>query len=217
MLSGDAAISTVVPFGCHELLLSTCDDIESNIPVHGKLEELKHWGIEISQLLKLGIVHDVSGMMVSFCRYLVQHVIAIHSRNRNAPDPTPIPNSYNPAEGTAYYFTPSGQQLRKMPRYDIEGSTKYNYDDRPEVEVPCTKNYPSVSFGGFGYLFLWFNPVHGFHLIKGGRDAKILLFLYSSTWRRHPNTYIMIMLVNYQSIASIGSLNSSNTLDSGMT
>ena len=66
MLSGDAAISTVVPFGCHELLLSTCDDIESNIPVHGKLEELKHWGIEISQLLKLGIVHDVSGMMVSF-------------------------------------------------------------------------------------------------------------------------------------------------------
>ena len=40
-----------------------------NIPVHGKLEESKHWGIEISQLLKLGIVHDVSGMMVSFCRY----------------------------------------------------------------------------------------------------------------------------------------------------
>ena len=32
-------ISTDVPFGCHELLLSTCDDIESNIPVHGKLEE----------------------------------------------------------------------------------------------------------------------------------------------------------------------------------
>ena len=79
----------------------------------------------------------------------------------------------------------SGQQLRKMPSYDIDGSTKYNYDDRPQVEDPCTKNYPSVSFGGFGYLFLWFCPVHGhsygFHLIKGGRDTKILLVLYSST------------------------------------
>ena len=38
MLSGDAAISTVVPFGCHDLLLSTCDDIESNIPVHDKFQ-----------------------------------------------------------------------------------------------------------------------------------------------------------------------------------
>ena len=221
MLSGDGAISTVVPFGCHEVLLSTCEDIESNIPVHGKLEELKHWGTDISHLLKIGIVHDVSGMMVAFCRYLVQHVIAMHSRNRNPPDPTPIPNSYKPAEGTAYYFTPSGQQLRKMPSYDIDGNTKYNYDDRPEVEDPCTKNYPSVSFGGFGYLFLWFCPVHGhsygFHLIAGGRDAKILLVLYSSTWRKLPSIFIMIMLVNYQSIASIGNQNSSNTQDSGMT
>ena len=52
------------------------------------------------------------------------------------------------------------------------------------------QNYPSVSFEGVGYLFLWFCPVHGhsygFHLIAGGRDAKILLVLYSSTWRKAP-------------------------------
>ena len=40
-----------------------------------------------------------------------------------------------------------------MPSYDIEGRGRNNYDDRPEVEGPCTKNYPSVSFGGLDIYF----------------------------------------------------------------
>ena len=62
-----------------------------------------------------------------------------------------------------------------MPSYDIESRGRNNYD-RPEAEGPCTKNYPSVSFGGFGYLFLWFCPVYGhaygYHLIPGGEGRK---------------------------------------------
>ena len=106
----------------------------------------------------------------------------MHSNNRIPPDLEPIPNSYNPTQSTAYYFTESGNQLRRMPSYDIEGRGRNNYDERPEVEGPCTKNYPSVLFGGFGYLFLWFCPVHGHaygcHLIAGGRkEGSIQLCL----------------------------------------
>ena len=72
--------------------------------------------------------------------------------------------------------------------YDIPGNHKGNFDDQPAVDAPCTKNYPGVSFGGYGYLFLWFCPVHGhsygFHLIAGGegrKDPFSSLFKYKPT------------------------------------
>ena len=60
---------------------------------------------------------------------------------------------------------------------EVAGQKKRgNYDDQPEVDEQCTKLFPSVSFGGFGYMFLWFCPIHGhtygFHLIEGGEGQK---------------------------------------------
>ena len=89
----------------------------------------------------MSLIHDVSDIIVAFFQYLVQQITAVHSNNRIPPDPEPIPNSYNPGQGTAYYFTESENQLRRMPSYDVEGRGRNNYDDRPEVEGPCTKNY----------------------------------------------------------------------------
>ena len=55
-------------------------------------------------------------------------------------------------------------------------SKKDNYDDNPEVDDPCKKYYPNVSFGGYGYMFLWFCPMHGhsygFHLITSAEGRK---------------------------------------------
>ena len=60
--------------------------------------------------------------------------------------------------------------------YDIPGNHRGNFDDAPTVDEPCTKHYPGVSFGGYGYVFLWFCPIHGhsyrFHLIAGGEGRK---------------------------------------------
>ena len=40
----------------------------------------------------------------------------------------------------------------------------------------CNKKFLQVSYGGFGYMFLWFCPIHGhwygFHLISGGEGRK---------------------------------------------
>ena len=116
---------------------------------------------------------------------------AIHSVNRKPPPPAQeIPGTYNPPSGVAYYFSPTGEQVKKMPEYQVGASVKWNYDDIPVVHDPGTKNYSGVSTAGFGYMFLWFCPIHGhcygFHLIAGGggeerRDPFSSLFKYKKT------------------------------------
>ena len=44
------------------------------------------------------------------------------------------------------------------------------------MDRQCNKDFPSVSIGGCGYMFLWFCGQHGhcygFHLISGGEGRK---------------------------------------------
>ena len=65
--------------------------------------------------------------------------------------------------------------------------SRRNYDDVPGVEQLC-KKFPSVSYGSYGYLFLWLCPIHwhcyGFHLIagcEGRKDPFSSLFEYLPT------------------------------------
>ena len=53
-----------------------------------------------------------------------------------------------PPSGVAYYFSPSGEQVRKLPEYHVGASGKVNYDDIPVVHDPCTKNYPEGKYSG---------------------------------------------------------------------
>ena len=64
-----------------------------------------------------------------------------------------------------------------MPEYRVSGRiTTANYDEQPVVDGVCNKKFPRVYTAGFGYLFLWFCPIHGhaygFHLIQGGEGCK---------------------------------------------
>ena len=97
-----------------------------------------------------------------------------------------IENTYNPSSGTCYYFTEHGNQLRRMPSYKVSGKVdgSSRYDEEPQIDE-CRKFFPKVSFGGFGYLFLWFCPVHGhsygFHIVESGegrKDAFASLYKY---------------------------------------
>ena len=82
-----------------------------------------------------------------------------------------------------------------MPKYHVsEGDKEKNalFDDRPEVDQPCNKYFPKVSRGGFGYMFLWFCPIHGhsygFHMIagpEGRKDPFCSLFKYCETMPDH--------------------------------
>ena len=101
----------------------------------------------------------------------------LHRCNRPVSPVARIPNTYNPTAGTAYYFSESGDQLHTMPEYKVSGKiTTVNYDDLPQVDGVCNKKFPRAHTAGFGYVFLWFCPIHGhcygFHLVAGGEGHK---------------------------------------------
>ena len=110
----------------------------------------------------------------------------IHNLNRPVEQAQQIPGSYYPPGGIAYYFSPSGEQLHKMPDFTINGtSSQPNYDDNPLVDPMCEKKFSGVSYGGYGYMFIWFCPIHwhtyGFHLInkaEGCRDPFCSLYKF---------------------------------------
>lgn len=187
LLSGDAPISSVVPFNYHHHILQTCAAIRSNVDIDKKLHDMKQYGVELSNVLKICKLHQFGDKCTSFVEYLVDQVIDTHYQDKPVQEPQQIPNSYNPEKGTAYYFTPHGNQIRKQPIYCVQQAKK-NYDDVPCVDDICRKNFPTVSYGGFGYMFLWFCPIHGHcygvHLISGGegrKDPFSSLFKYMPT------------------------------------
>ena len=131
--------------------------------------------MELSEVLLVSKLHNVSTKCVDFVEYLVDEVVKVHCNDRPMQPVAVIDKSYNPEKGTAYYFTPHGNQIRRQPKYSID-STNKNYDDVPWVDEICKKKFPTVSYGGYGYIFLWFCPIHGhcygFHLISGGEGRK---------------------------------------------
>ena len=102
----------------------------------------------------------------------------LHKDNNRPSSPfARIPNTYDPSSGSAYYFTEHGEQICEMPEYRVSGRiTTANYDEPPVVDGVGNKKFPRAHTAGFGYLFLWFCPIHrhayGFHLIQGGEGCK---------------------------------------------
>ena len=148
---------------------------------------MKQYGVKISDALHICNLYGFVKECISFVEYLVDQVIHVHNDDKPVQLPNEIPGCYNPEKGVAYYFTPHGNQVRKQPTYSIE-QAKNNYDDIPCVDEMCNKKFPKVSYGRFGYMFLWFCPIHGhcygFHLIAGGEGRKHLfssLVKYSPT------------------------------------
>ena len=114
--------------------------------------------------------HDCVTLVTSFITWVIDRIKLVHQYNHTKPAPEPIEGSYYPPGGTAYYFTESGQQLRKLPKYDCDSGNKHtNYDEANIVDRQCNKDFPSV-------MFLWFCGQHGhcygFHLISGGEGQK---------------------------------------------
>ena len=70
-----------------------------------------------------------------------------------------------------------------------EGEDRGRIMMMPPKWLPCvTKNFPNVSFGGYGYMFLFLCPIHGhcygFHLIsrgEGRKDAFSVMYKYMET------------------------------------
>ena len=64
--------------------------------------------------------HDCVTLVISFITWITDRIKLVHQYNHIKPAPEPIEGSYYPPGGTAYYFMESGQQLRKLPKYDCD-------------------------------------------------------------------------------------------------
>ena len=102
MLSGDAALSSVVPFNSHDLFLSICNNVMIGIFNQKKLAEIKTYSFEFSQLIILSECHNCTALVVNLARCLVEKVNKVHMNNRPEPTIRQIPNPYNPPTGTVY-------------------------------------------------------------------------------------------------------------------
>ena len=197
LLSSDQPVSSVIPFRCHSIVRGVCQEMSNNPGGGGSvlIRDLKDYSKELAELFLLAPRYGLLDTLVNFAEYLVTSVEELHEEDQPIPEPQPIPGSYDPSKGVAYYFTEGGHQLRTLPKYNIKGSkkgskgsTSTNYDDPPEADEECRKLFPAVSYGGYGYLFLWSCPLHGhaygFHLIQGSegrKDAFCSLYKYMET------------------------------------
>lgn len=180
VLGCDAPISALLPYRCVDVVQEVVRNLQLTAPPDDCLEPLNQISPELKRLLRAASMthcQDDRSDVYSFVLYLCDRVLSVHSGDRDAPAPVPLPGTFHPASGVAYYFTPTGQQVRKLPRYQINRETRQNqHDDPPPGEERCRKVYPQVSRGGYSYMFLWFCPIHGhcygFHLISGGEGRK---------------------------------------------
>jgi hypothetical protein len=155
------------------------------------LEDMRSYAVEVSQLLKVSIAEGDIQLSTNFITNLVAQINEVHRNDREVQEPVDIAGSYNPPSGICYYFTETGQQLRKKPSYSItkEGKGRgEEFDNTPQVDDVCRKLFPQVSYGGWGYMYLLFCPIHGhcygFHLIdkaEGRKDPFSAIFKYKPT------------------------------------
>ena len=206
-LSGDAALSSVVPFPAHDILTDCCNAALNNTLNDMQIQEMKRYGTELAQLLILGQKHNCIQIVVDILHCLLRKIKEVHEQNRPAPPAQPIPNTYNPLNACAYYFIESGEQLCKMPTYQVSGDKKgknTNFADMPEVDPACSKLFPKISRSGFGYYFSGsaqcMGTAMGSILLQGERVGKTPFHLCTSIVHTCQKTIIMTLLVSYQSI-----------------
>lgn len=188
LMVGDSALSSVLPIRFHDQLTTT---LATLLQGGGDLLllQVRKFAPEVATLL-----HAVKGMrslLIVVCEFflcLMEQIMSTHLEPRPSVLCSEDEGLYNPTSGTAYYFTEAGKQIRKMPNYEITRQTKV-HDDEPTVDKACQKYFPQISFGGFGYLFLFFCPLHGhcygMHLVsglgEGRKDPFAALFKYTET------------------------------------
>ena len=149
------------------------------------------WFVRLLDLaLQYGEQSDVCLLLLE----LHQDVLDIHSADRSETPVEEVPNSYDPSSGVAYYFTPSGYQVRKLPVYEIDMKSGDNKQASLEDDIvedrahTCTKKYPVVSRGSYAYIMFFFCPMHGhcygFHVVpksEGRKDVFYALLKYLPT------------------------------------
>ena len=172
LLSSDTSVTTVLPPIYHSTVLAAT----ASLQLRNVCEEtFTSFCPELDDVISEAVNAQAQGPVAQFLSFLLDFIGDIHRYNYTVPVSVELPNTYNPEAGVAYYFTPSGNQVRHIPICEVN-TLNNNFDEAPYGKAQCKKQYGKVSLGGWTYLFLWFCPVHGhcygFHIIDGAEGRK---------------------------------------------
>ena len=184
LLLKESSLTNIIPLEYIQQAQSLIDLYESQATIAMEIDQFvylsKYFCPELGDLLysstKLSPDQRPSPCIVKLLEYIVCEIKSITASNV-PPLETRTIHKYNPPKyGRAYYFSKSGNQIRKVRSFsiDLEKGPKENFDDTPDTH--CQKSYPIVSKKGVTYLFLWFCPSHGhcygYHIITGSEGRK---------------------------------------------
>ena len=89
------------------------------------MKDLNKFNKQIPKLLYLVQVNDCVEIITAFLLKLIDMTVKVNQDDYIFLTPSPIPGSYNPASGTAHYFSQTGEQLHSMPDFQVnKTSTK---------------------------------------------------------------------------------------------
>ena len=173
-LCKDAALVTFFPLAQMDKFKALLEKFASGTINFEDKQVMDNINPEVSNVLSLAVIEKCVGIFVKAFTYLCNMVIDLHSKDPPAATSDEILEPFNPETGVCYYLSEHGGQIRGAKKYDIVGSD--NFDDKPDDGEECSKIYPSVLRGGYGYMYCWFCAMHGhsygFHLIKGKEGRK---------------------------------------------
>ena len=140
MLSGNPPVESVVPSTSHGDILTACVQMQANNYNVQLLDQLRKHCVEIAKLLHYSWINGTSQTVTKFIQHLIEIVIEVHVNDLPPVQPQLIPGSYYLPNGVAYYFSLSGEQLRKLPKYKVVKTSKTpNFDDNPLVDKQAQK------------------------------------------------------------------------------
>ena len=222
MLSGDAAMSTVAPFNCHELLQVCYDCALVGEPSEKDLQELKTYCVELAQLIIFGITHKCSLLRISANVWWMKskecmRIIGLLQQSFlclivTTPQVVQHIISHHLVRSCANYQDMKSAQMtnKKMPTLMISQRWTKLIErcspGCPEVVLDVFF-YGSAQYMGIVMVSILFQVV----MVEKTHSALCLNIAIPCQ-----NIYIMTLHVNSLSTASIGSQDYSNLLDSGM-
>ena len=125
-LNGTASLCNFFPKKDLSWLYETFENLKdatlSDLERHFSMKKLHSFRVQFNEVMKVATRYQKQSDMASFFQFLLQKTEQIHKNDTQMPDDPEIVATYDPTKGVSYNFTPHGGQIRRLPKYKIQGN-----------------------------------------------------------------------------------------------
>ena len=125
-LNRTASLFNFFPKKDREWLLGTFEALKdktlSEVDTHALMKKIHNFRVQFCEILKIAARYQKTTQFASFFQYLIHRTNEIHKNDSSTAAEEPqIVDAYDPRKGVSYNFTSHGGQIRKLPKYSMEG------------------------------------------------------------------------------------------------